>query len=60
MSTDRINNFKKLMCALVIDPVVKFMRALCEQRSRVPGHVAEEGPSDDEGQNLLKPYLEVN
>lgn len=55
VSTDRINNFKKLMYALVIDSIAKFMQALHAQRSRLPGRVAvEESVSDAGGQNLLK------
>lgn len=55
-----MNDFKELMCAPVIDSVAKFVRAWCEQRSRVPGHVAEESLSDARGQSRLKLYLEVN
>lgn len=59
--SDRINNFKKLMYAPVIDSIEMFLQALHEQRSRLPGCVAvEETLPHARGQNLLELYPELN
>lgn len=61
MSTDRIGNLKKLRYALAIDSFEKFLQALNEERSRLPGCVAvEESLPDAGGQNLSEFYPEVN
>lgn len=59
--SDRINNFKKLMYAPVIDSIEMFLQVLHEQRSRLPGCVAvEETLPHARGQNLLELYPELN